>query len=100
MLRRYIVRRLVAMPMRSPAALYNVSDLSFMSNMPPKSKTLTAFMMSQYAINSSSNLLNDYTRRQNMQFAGNTFYHRFLFCFGEGFPVQSVERQLKPVSLL
>ncbi len=30
MLRRYMVRRLVAMPMRSPAALYNVSDLSFM----------------------------------------------------------------------
>ncbi len=43
MLRRYIVRRLVAMPMRSPAALYNVSDLSFMFNMPPKSKTLIVY---------------------------------------------------------
>jgi hypothetical protein len=35
-----MVRRLVAMPMSSPAALYNVSDLSFMFNMAPKSKTL------------------------------------------------------------
>jgi hypothetical protein len=31
------------MPMRSPAALYNVSDLSFMSNMSPKSKTLNVY---------------------------------------------------------
>ena len=30
-----MVRRLVAMPMRSPAALYIVSDLSFMFNMSP-----------------------------------------------------------------
>ena len=44
--RRYIVSRLVAMPMRSPAALYNVSDLSFMSNMSPKTETLITFMMS------------------------------------------------------
>jgi hypothetical protein len=43
MLRRYIVRRLVAMPMRSPAALYNVSDLSFMSHMSPKSRTLIVY---------------------------------------------------------
>jgi hypothetical protein len=27
------------MPMRSPAALYNVSDLSFMSNVSPNCKT-------------------------------------------------------------
>jgi hypothetical protein len=44
--RRYIVKRLVAMPMRIAAALHMVSDLSFMSHVSPQNKTLTSFMMS------------------------------------------------------